>query len=475
MHTDYLLMLIIFLPLIGSIFVLTAKDNHADTFKNAEQVTLLTLLVNILLIITLFSAKPKAEIQADMLAQASWHFFSFIKFSFGADVLALIFVFAAQTALFVGVFGIRKEKQNQKNILFYSLIYLTFLNGYFFALDIMSFYICFVAPLFPLYMLIGYALPERQHKILMRLSFHHFLGAMLLLASCIFILSLKHDDILLSNIDKLHLSYRKSLLVWGGLFLALILRMPVWPFHHATTSVWSALKNPLVFLTLHILPISGIYGFMRCWPLNIPYEISVLTPVFQALCIVTMIFAAFGGYAYTNAGHKLSNYIFVYDLLYLLAVFLPTDVIKLNIAYSVFAFLLITSSLVILQAHMLRESARLNLPVKGILCQMPRASIAYNLFVLAALGLPVSAFFGNNFIIVSEIFNFQLYVGTIVVVCMTLAAISLLHSLYVLKDETCVFAPEMKIKDIDFLSFIVIMIVMFMLLMSLIKPLWFVL
>lgn len=474
MQTNFLLMLIIFLPLIGSIFVLTSKDNRTETFKNAEQVTLLTILANIMLVLSLFSAQHGLQSPSQMLATYSWHFLSFIKFSFGADTLALIFVLSTQIAMLIGVLGIRKEKQNQKHILFYSLIYLSFLNGYFFALDIMSFFICFTAQLFPIYMLIGFALPERQHQILMRLSVHHFLGAFLLLASCIFILSLKQNDILLANIDKLHFSYRKSIFVWGGLFLALILRMPVWPFHHATTSVWSALKNPLVFLSIHILPLSGIYGFMRCWPLNIPFEISVLTPVFQALCILTMIFAAFGGYAYTNAGHKLSNYIFVYDLLYLLAVFLPTDVIKLNIAYSVFAFLLITSCLVILQAHMVHESARSDIGIKGILNHMPRTSIAYNLFILAALGLPVSAFFGNNFIIVSEIFNFHLYVGTIVVVCMTLAAISLLQSLYILKDPANIIPPETKIKDIDFIAFSVVMIVMLMLLLSLIKPLWFV-
>jgi len=474
MQAGLLLMLIIFLPLVGSLFVLSSKDNKQETFKNAQQVTLLTILINISLVLILFSVCGASEITNSLVIKYSWHFFSYIKLSFGADILALIFVLAIQMTIFIGVLGIGKEQQNQKNILFYSLIYLALLNGYFFALDIMSFYIFFTAQLMPLYMLIGLSLSEHQHKILVRLAFHHFFGAILLLASCIFILSLKQDDILLINIDKLHLSYRKSIFVWGGLFMALILRMPVWPFHHATTSVWSALKNPLVFLALHILPLSGIYGFMRCWPLNIPIEISILTPVFQALCILTMLFAAIGGYAYTNVGNKLSNYIFVYDLLYLLAVFLPTDVIKFNITYSVFSFLLMTACLVIIQAHMMRESTQEDVGIKGILCHMPHASIVYGLFVLAALGLPVSAFFWNNFMIVSEIFNFHLYIGTIVVICMTLAAISLLQSFYVLKDESCVLSPKVKIKDIDFLAFVMLIAVMVSLLLSLIKPLWFV-
>lgn len=474
MCVEWLLILVMLLPLIGGLFVLSAKDNHLQTFKNAEQVSLLTVLLNIVVILWLLSTLNPTESMFELIGKSSWHFGGVVTFSFGADILSLVFVLAIQTAMFLGILGVRNEQQNQKHILFYSLVYLSLLNGYFFALDIMSFYICFTAQLFPLYMLIGNTLSERQHKILTRLSVHHFLGAMLLLASTIFIVGLKQNDILLQNIDKLHLSYKKSLFVWGGLFLALTLRMPVWPFHHATTSVWSALKNPLVFLALHVLPLSGIYGFMRCWPLNIPYEISALTPVFQALCVLTMVFAAFGGYAYSNVGHKLSNYIFVYDLLYLLAVFLPTDIIRLNIAYSVFSFLLITSSLVVLQAHMLQESNRTEVGIKGILCLMPRTSLVYSMFVLAALGLPVSAFFWNNFMIVSEIFNFHLYVGTAVVICMTLASVCLLKNLYTLKDESCALQFEAKVKDIDFLTFIITMILMIVLLLSLVKPLWFI-
>jgi len=468
------LMLIILLPLLGSLFVMSAKDNLLQTFKNAEQAALLVILVNIALIFYLFLSLSPRDIQNGFVAQYSWHFIGIFDFSFGADVLSLMFVFGCQIAMFLGVLGIRREQQNQKQILVYSLIYLSLLNGYFFALDMMSFYMCFAAQLFPLYMLIGFSLTERQHKLLVRLSLHHFLGAMLLLASCIFIFSLKQNDVLLVTLDKLHLSYRKSIFVWGGLFLAFILRMPVWPFHHATTAVWGALKNPLTFLALHVLPLSGIYGFMRCWPLNIPFEISVLTPLFQALCILTMVFAAFGSYAYINAGNKLSNYIFVYDLLYFLAVFLPTDVIRLNISYSVFSFLLITSCLVVLQAHVFRESIRLNVGIKSILSDMPRARIAYCLFVLAALGLPVSAFFWNNFLIVSEIFNFHLYVGIIVVLCITLAGVSLLQNMYVLKDENSSCPDLSDVKDIDFTTFFVMMGVAFLLLLSLVKPLWFI-
>ena len=471
MSVDLLLLFVIFLPFLGSFFVLSSKDGDGQTFKNAFQASVFTVFVNILIILSLFSFMPLTPTLDEM--HYSFKFLSFIKFSFGGDMITLLFTLGAQMAVLAGILGIRGEKQNQRHILFYTLLYLSFLNGYFFALDIMSFFMFFILQLFPLYMLLGLCLGENKHPLLLRLFVHHFFGAMLLLAGCVFILSLKQNDILLSHIDKLHLSYRKSIMVWGGIFFALILRVPVWPFHHTLSAVWAVLKNPLAFIALSIMPLTGIYGFMRCWPLNIPFEISVLSPVFQALCVLTMLFAALGEYASWGGSHKLLNYIFVYDLLYLLAVFLPTDTIGLNIAYSVFSFLLISACLVTTEGCVLRESLKANVPVRGVLCRMPRASLCYALFVLAAAQLPVSAFFGNNFVIVSKIFNYHLYMGIAVVLCMTLAAVSLFKGIYVLKDESCVYQAKGQIKDLDLMIFALMMLFMAVLFLSLANPLWF--
>ena len=471
MSVNLLLLFVIFLPFLGSFFVLLSKDGENHTFQNALEASVFTVLVNTLLTLSLFSFMPLTPALDEI--RYSIRFLPFIKFSFGADMLTLLFTLGCQMAVLAGILGIKGEKQNQRHVLFYALLYLSFLNGYFFALDIMSFFIFFMLQLFPLYMLIGRCLPENKHVVSVRLFVHYFFGAMLLLAGCVFILSLKQDDILLFNIDKMHLSYRKSIMVWGGIFFALILRVPVWPFHHTLSSVCAVLKNPLAFIALLIMPLTGIYGFMRCWPLNIPFEISVLSPVFQALCVVTMLFAAFGEYANLGGGHKLLNYVFIYDLLYLLAVFLPIDTIALNIAYSVFSFLLISACLVAIEGCVLRQSAKANISVRGVLCKMPRAALCYALFVLAAAELPVSAFFGNNFVIVSKIFNYHLYMGISVVLCMTLGSVSLFGRMYVLKDESCVYQVKEQVQDLDMMSFMVIMLFMAVLFLSLVNPLWF--
>jgi len=475
MSISSLMFLIIFIPLIGSIFVLSTKDNMRETFKNTEQVALLTVFVDILLLLTLFSATDIASHNIQHKLELSWGFFSTFKFSFGIDVQSLMFLLGIQISAFVGILGIRKNKQTPKSVLFYTLLYLFCLNGYFTAQDVLSLYIFYTSSLFPLYMLIGLTLDMRQHKMLLRLALHHFLGSILFFASVILIIDSNEQNILINALDTLKLSKNEAIWIWASLFSAFILRMPVWPFHHAITSVSVSLKNPLAFIALHIMPISGIYGVMRCWPLNIPIEIEMFSPILQMLCLLTMIFTSAGGYIYSNTPQKLYNYVLVYDLSYLLAVFLPTDIIATNITYSVFSFLLISSSLIVLQAHILEQSVRSNTSIKGILRFMPKASVSYFLFTMAAIGLPVSAFFWNNFMIVSEIFNFNLYSGTLVMLAMMLAGIALLQSLYTLKNETTSIDPDIKIKDIDAYTFCISLMLICALLLSLLKPFWFVL
>ncbi len=471
MKINILVALIIFFPLFVSFFTLTAKnESNVKKSSNASEVALFGILTNILFIITLLGFVIHAQ-YAPLIW--SWHFLPSLELVFEADTSSLLFVLGVQAAVFVGILAVRKNVSDPKTLLFYTLFYLTFLNGYFFARDILSFNIFYTGQIFPLFMMIGHVISKHQYRNLSRLSWHYFLGSVLLLIACILSISETGSSVLISNINKQFSSTHMATLIWSGFFISFILRLPLWPFHHATTSVLENVKNPLTFIALHILPLSGIYGFMRCWPLNIPFEISVLAPFFQGLCILTMILAAFSGYTAENPSRKLSNYIIVYDLLYLLAVFLPTDAITFNLSYSAFAFLMLTSCLVVIEAHMNHESTQADVPMKGILCVMPRASLCYALFILAAIGLPVSAFFWNNFLIVSEIFNFHLYFGIIVVLCMTLAAVSLLQGEYALGSESCILT-NVKIHDLDTVTFVVCILIMVMLFCSLIEPLWFV-
>ena len=468
--TQILLLVTIFLPLLGGLFIVSADDKNSH---NSVNVAIFTILSNIFLILKLFADIDTFAENIQATSSFVWPILPRINIMFGVDVTSLLLILAVHVAMLVGVLGIRKESKSQKSVLFFAMLFLCSCNAYFSAVDIFSFYTFFLVMTFPLFMQTGIVNEGKKYKIIARFCLYNFIGTFLFLLSLIILYALEGRGVEISQISQVKLSSKYAIWVWSGFFLAFVSRIPVWPFHYWITSVSSTIKNPLIFIEANLIPVAGLYGFMRFWPANIPEEISSLAPIFEIFCVVTMLFMAFSGYTNTTTKEKLFSYTLVYYLLYLIGVFLPTDILFLNISYSLFAFILVMSALTMLVAHIEKESEKQNNVFGGILCLQPKTSIAYSILILAAIGLPVSALFWNNFIIISEIFNVSLYMGISIIVTLLLAAISLLQNLYILKDYSCLIGAEEKILDIDTMEFAVCLIVMLILFLSLFKPLWF--
>lgn len=466
-----LLLAVILLPLIGGVFVICSHDENR---RNSLDVAILTILSNIFLLLKLFSDINVHTGELQAIISFVWPILPRVNIVMGVDIVSLVLMLAIHLAILVGVFGIKREIRSQKSVLFFAMCFLSSCNAYFAAVDIFSFYTFFVLMIIPLFMQSGIVGDNKKYKIISRFYIYNFIGAFLFLSAVITIYALEGKSVELNQIAAVRLDKEYGIWVWSAIFLAFVSRIPVWPFHYWITSVSANIKNPLVFIEANLIPVVGLYGFIRFWPANIPDEISSLAPLFEIFCIITMLFISFSVYSNSSIKEKLFAYTLVYYLLYLIGVFLPTDILIDNIAYSLFAFILVMAALTMIIAHIERESEKLAGGLNGILCLQPKTSLAYSMLVLAAIGLPVSALFWNNFIIISEIFNVSLYIGIAVIITLVLAAVALLQSLYTLKDDSCPINVQEKVYDIDTTEFVICLVVMLVLFLSLFKPLWFV-
>lgn len=469
---ENLLLVVICLPLLGCFFVTLSKDERPNAFSNASTTAVWTILFNIFLILTLFSSININTDKIQAISRFEWQIVPKIELVLGVDVLALILMLGIHLAILIGVLSLKQEYTNQKSEIACALVFLFSCSGLLSAVDLCSFFAFFTFMFIPLFMQIGLG---KNPRIAGRFFSYNALGSMLLLLSISALYSYANKSILISDIANIHIHGERGVWIWSGIFMAFMFRIPVWPFHYWISSVNTTLRNPLSFISASILPVSGLLGFIRFWPSSIPEQISSLTPVFAILCVATMCYLAFRAYSSVSIREKLFSYTFIYYLLYLLGVFSPTDILQRNLAYSLFAFLLVISALSMITFHMERESLKSGGILGGMLCVLPRASLAYVLLILAAVGFPVSGLFWNNFIILSQILTVNICIGTIAVLTILLAAIFMLQNLYILKDKSCLFiSGENKLSDIDVFQFgasIMVAIIMFL---SFIKPLWFV-
>lgn len=466
-----LLPVIIFLPLLGCLFIALSRDDQSHRRYNSMYVSCWIVFINILFMVFLFNQQQNSE----TVSRWIWPILPDITFTFEADTLSMLLILAVQLAVLVGIVGIRKVAGDKKKMLFFTMLFLSTMNGFFASTDVVSFYIFFALAPMCLYMQIGISKENYKYQTLQNFFLYNLLGSMLFFVALLVLLTDDTGDYLIRMLTDNSLNAKFSYWFWGGIFLALVSRLPIWPFYYPLNAVTKSMHNPLVFININFLPAMGIYGFIRFWPDNVIEEIPSLIPLFSLLCMMTMFFAAFSGLKDKNVRGKLSAYITIYNLFYLSGVFLPTDILQINIGYSLFSFLVLMSLLSVLVIHITSQEENLQNFNGGILCLMPRASFIYGLLVLAGVGLPVTALFWNNFIILSKIYNHSLLIGSVLMLSLLLIAIALMTNFYRLKSRQCLVDTEKRAEDIDSIQALVCLIMMLILFLSFIKPLWFVL
>lgn len=468
-----LLSLIIAIPLFGMLFALTAKDDEQTHGRNVYNVCMFTILANILLIWRVFMVLDTGSSSLQLVENFNWLSAPKISLMFGVDTFSALMILAIHIAVLIGLAGVHYSDKQAKSLMVFTLLFLSMATGFLVAADIFSFYIFFEAMLVPLFMLIGMWGEVKKTGTLTRFFLYNFLGA-LVLFSVVMIVYGQYGSISLADVKKIPLRDNMQYFIWGGIFLSLLSRIPIWPFHYWISSINSGIRNPLVFIVANIVPLTGIYGFIRLLPAKIPLVMEYGVLSLEIIGVVTMLFIALIGFINKDSQYKLFSYITVYYIMYLLGVFTANNLILLNVGFALFSYLIVVSSLEVLAIHIYHQQERLGLPASGMLCFMPRLSFVYSYLTLTAAGLPLSAIFLNNFLILSRLLNANVKMGVILIFSLVLAGGTLLQELYKLKNQTSECDAKLRPQDISVKMLIFMSVIIFILLMSFVKPLWFV-
>lgn len=470
----YVLLLIILIPLIGAIFAISIKNNNYSN-QNIYNVAIWAGIINTLAVLYVFSMFDSQKTGIQIVEKYSWLSNPKVDILLGADIFSMLLLLSVNISFLIAEIFMDRTARRSQTLIASELIFISFLNGYFLAADIVSFYIFFAAVSAPLIILVSTYASLNKKNIFVRFSIYNLIGAMLLLVAIIIICNIKSNNIPLNTAGNVNIKGKMEYLVWLSIFFAFISRIPIWPFHYWISSINSSIKNPLVFIISNLIPLMGLYGFIRFWPNTVPQTIAVYAPFFEIICVITMLFIALISLSNKDMRYKLFAYTTVYYLLFLIGIFMPTNVLKNNIGYSLFSYIIVISVLSFLISHIETQKKKLNIySSAGILCYMPRASKCISLFILAGIGLPITPLFWNNFIIISEIFNYNLVLGIFVMLALFLVGIALLEELYKQKDKTYATSSCVIGVDLSNLHFSTCIICLLILFFSFFKPLWFV-
>ena len=91
-----------------------------------------------------------------------------------------------------------------------------------------------------------------------------------------------------------------ELLVFGGVFLGLAVKVPVVPFHTWLPDAYTEAPTPVSMLMTGVLSKMGIYGFLRLVVPLFPHSLKTLSTPLLALAVITVVFSAFAALAQTD-------------------------------------------------------------------------------------------------------------------------------------------------------------------------------
>lgn len=465
---------IIAIPFIGLLFALAAKDDEKTHGRNVFNVSVFAIMTNLLVIWRMFALLDVSAPGLQMVERYEWLENPKISIVLGMDVFSLLLISAVHAAVLIGMFGARHNKEDGKALMVFSLMYVSMITGFFAAADIFSFYIFFEAMLLPLFMIIGMFGGIRKQGVLARFFIYNLLGAIFLFFATVILYNYRSANIALNAVSQVNLNMRLEIFVWGAIFVSFLSRIPIWPFHYWISSISTGLRNPLVFIITNVIPLTGVYGFVRFWPKTVPGVLSYFMIILEIVCVISMVFIALIGLINKDIQYKIFSFMTVGYIIYLLAAFLPTDMVLQNIGYSLFSFLIIAAGLEVLSNHLDKQQECMEISSAGILCALPRASLVFSFFVLAAVGMPLSSMFLNNFVLVADLLDKNIKMGSLVVFSLIVTASALLQELYRLKDNSCVVPDKPCAADISARAYGVLLLVCGFLLLTFVNPLWFV-
>lgn len=466
-----MLSLIVIIPFLGMLFVLTSKDDDSNNYHNSSNVAIFTILANIIMIWQIF-AFVKTNVGMQLVETINWLKYPEINFVLAVDNMSLLLILAVHIIILSGMVFTRMEKVKQKTMMSFSLMFLSMSTGLFISNDIFSFFIFFEGMLLPLFMLIGMHGLLKKYSLLNGFFIYNFIGCIIFLFG-ILLLYKYHGTFTFDTFSRLSYKKKYVTLIWGAFAAAFMFRIPIWPFHYFIAAINTKLRNPLVFISVSLLPLSGLYGLYRLWPNYIPLEISQHFIWVNVIGLLTMLFISLIGLVNPDSQYRIFAYSTVYYIMYLLGIFSQNKNIFANLDYALFGFLLVLGGLEVVSSYIYRQEQIYGSTSQGFLCRARRLSLVYSFLVFSAVGFPVSSMFTNNFLIFSQLLSVNIHMGSVLALSWIFVSIAIIAEMLRLKTDSkeCLFG---KSDDLPKGYFIFMLFIVFMLMMSFIHPLWFV-
>jgi NADH-quinone oxidoreductase subunit M len=403
---------LILLPTIGSLFLIFSKSNDQSN-STIKYVALFTSIVNFLLSIYLWFLFDETTSAFQFVENRDW-LIGIVNYKVGVDGISILFVILTTFITPLCIISVNNSvKKRLRDFLIAILIMESFMIGVFCSLDLIIFYLFFEAGLIPMFLIIGiWGGPKRVYSAF-KFFLYTLLGSVLMLVAIISIYWIAGTTDVV-KLYELGIDSKYQNLLWLAFFSSFAVKTPMWPVH--TWLPDAHVEAPTagsVLLAAILLKMAG-YGFIRFSLGLFPIASDLFTPLIYALSLIAIIFTSLIALMQEDM-KKLIAYSSVAHMGFVtLGIFtiqqqgIEGSIIQMISHGLVSAALFLCVGVVYDRMH-----SRLINTYGGIVSIIPKYSVLFMLFTLAALGLPGTSGFIGEFLILMGAFKDNFLVAVI--------------------------------------------------------------
>lgn len=427
-----LLSLLIWLPIVGGIWVLAVGDNKASTVR---PIALVVSLLVFLLSLMLYFEFDTTTAAMQFTEKLSWIPAFGIEYHLGVDGISMpLIILTTFTTILVILAGWQVIQYKPSQYLAAFLIMEGLMVGVFSALDAMLFYVLWEAMLIPMFLLIGIWGGPRRVYATIKFFLYTFLGSVFMLVSLLYLYS-QADSFAILDYHKLAIPMTAQICIFLAFLIAFAVKVPMWPVHTWLPDAHvEAPTGGSVILAAIMLKMGG-YGFLRFSLPITPDASRELDWFIIALSLIAIIYISFVALVQTDM-KKLIAYSSISHMGFATLGFFIGFMIYNNTGTIDGGVMAIEGGMVQMISHGFisgalflcvgvlydRLHSREIADYGGVANTMPRFAMFAVLFAMANAGLPATSGFVGEFLVILSSFQANFWIAVAAATIMILGA-----------------------------------------------------
>jgi NADH-quinone oxidoreductase subunit M len=430
-----ILSILIWFPIIGAVAaLLTGGDKNA---KAARMIASGVAIINLLSCIPLYLAFDPASYALQFSQNHLWIRAYQIHYALGIDGISLAMIILTNfTGLLVILAGCQAIKVRVAQYMAAFLIMQGMMIGVFAATDAILFYVFWEGMLIPMYLSIGMWGSLNRNYAAVKFFLYTFLGSILMLIALLYLYN-QTGSFDIQGFYGLHLSQPIQELLFFAFFLAFAVKVPMWPVHtwlpDAHTEAPAGGSVVLAALMLKL----GIYGFLRFSMPIVPNACEHLAWLMILLSLIAIVYIGLVAIVQTDMKKLIAYSSIAHMGFATLGCFMIYGIVRYTSQYQDASMSLEGAVMqmivhafgsgamflgVGILADRMASHSRLIKDYGGVAARMPIFAAFFMLFAMSNVGLPGTAGFVGEFMVIMSAFHTDFWVALIAALTLILAS-----------------------------------------------------